>query len=680
MKIEEYKQLTKYEIDDLKNSIKEKWMRFSPDHIRLLPIYNKDALIFRIPEGVKVICDNTFKSSAANIIELPSTLEAIGTNAFCYLKRFKSEEITLPANVKYIADEAFVGDSPIVIITSKLLYLGRDNCAKAKFIVVVDEFLEHTRKLSPNDSDKIVSLSYYNEYKEAENKREIFESELKKKLSAAKIENATPKIYKQYMKLGNEMKDKWPLEAMKLSFQQKYILKSHSWKYSVVKGRYGKGLMSCSGKIVIEEKYDVISCKGNFFTPSRAIARRGDKVDLYYINGDEIELLISDLGEVSVFDKLVLTKELVIIEKGGKYGMMYSRKEFLPLEYDMIAPKEKGFSICKNGLWGYLSTSNSYLTMDIPVEFESVEVLYEVSLYTNCYCIKKDNKYKIVYGSYNSNDSDNMYYDEIVPQYNQSFKVRQGSNWGIINHNGVIVSPVYEDILCSENDKNDVFFAKKEGAWGALRREFDELKTVKDFLYERIENGFLYKDGKCYMIGSDKGYNSIESLEPRSSYFKVSLDGKFGLANYYGREEVEPKYDSIELFGSGSSHCKVTLNDKYGIITTQGDVILEPSYDEISHMEHYTVIVRNGNKYGCLANNDVFSGCKYDMVRRNDNGMVEFLINDKWFYLDPDLNSTEDPSMSAFGCDHLARVVFSRSRSRGPAHMPGGMSVVHGIW
>ena len=94
MKIEEYKQLTKYEIDDLKNSIKEKWMRFSPDHIRLLPIYNKNALIFRIPEGVKVICDNTFKSSAANIIELPSTLEAIGTNAFGYLERFKSEEIT----------------------------------------------------------------------------------------------------------------------------------------------------------------------------------------------------------------------------------------------------------------------------------------------------------------------------------------------------------------------------------------------------------------------------------------------------------------------------------------------------------------------------------------------------------------------------------------------------------
>lgn len=679
MKIEEYKQLTKYEIDDLKNSIKEKWMRFSPDHIRLLPIYNKNALIFRIPEGVKVICDNTFKSSAANIIELPSTLEAIGTNAFCYLTRFKSEEITLPANVKYIADEAFVGDSPIVIITSKLLYLGRDNCAKAKFIVVVDEFLEHTRKLSPNDSDKIVSLSYYNEYKEAENKREIFESELKKKLSAAKIEKATPRIYQQYMKLGEVMKDKWPLEAMELSFERQFLLKSHSWKYSVKKGKNGKGLISSSGKAVIEEKYDAITCKGSFFNPSRVIAERGGKVDLYYINGDEIEMQICDLDKINVFDNLVHSKDLAVIERDGKFGMVWSRKEFLSMEYDMIIPNKRGFSVSKKGLWGYLFLSYYYPTWDIPVEFESVEVLSPEEAIRYTYCIKKNNKYKIVDGELKIEESEKEYYDEIIPQYS-GFKVRQGSNWGIINHNGVIVSPVYEDILCSEYDNNDVFFAKKEGAWGALRREFDKLKTVKDFLYERIENGFLYKDGKYYMIGSDKGYNSIEPLEPRSSYFKISLDGKFGLANYYGREEVEPKYDSIELFGSESSHCKVTLNDKYGIITTQGDVILEPSYDEISHMEHYTVIVRNGNKYGCLANNDVFSGCKYDMVRRNDNGMVEFFINDKWFYLDPDLNSTEDPSMSAFGCDHLARVVFSRSRSRGPAHMPGGMSVVHDIW
>ena len=124
----------------------------------------------------------------------------------------------------------------------------------------------------------------------------------------------------------------------------------------------------------------------------------------------------------------------------------------------------------------------------------------------------------------------------------------------------------------------------------------------------------------------------------------------------------------------------MTLNGKYGIITIEGEVVLDPIYEELGNMEHYTIIVRKGNKYGCLANNDVFSGCNYDMVRRNAEGIAEFLVNGKWTYLDEKLNNTEDVKMSIFGLDHLSRVGFSRGRSRGPAHMPGSMRVEHDIW
>ena len=696
MEIKEYKRLTKCGDDDLKGSIKEKWMMFSPDHTRLLAIYNSNALIFRIPEGVKAICENTFKNSAANVIELPSTLEAIGKNAFYYLKRYKSEDITLPANVKYIADEAFVGAFPIVIITSKLLYLGKNNCARAKFIVVEDEFLEHTRNLRPEDSNKIVSMSYYIEYKEARNKWDLFEAELEKKLSATKIEKATPSIYQQYMKLRDDMKGKWPMEVMELSFKRKFILKSHRWKYSIVKGENGKGLMSSSGKTVIEEKYDRITCKGSFFNPSRAIAERGGKVDLYYIDGDGIEMLISDLDKVSVFDKLVHSKDLLVIEKGGKFGMVCSRKEFLPIEYDMIAQNKKGFSVCKNGLWGYLFSHDYYLHWDIPLEFNSIEVLsrYGDNRYT--YCIQKDNKYKIVDGEYDRKESKTGLYDEIVPLFSDikikdgdklefdyvCAKVRLGDKWGLLGHFGIIVKPLYDDILYFKYGMHHIIFAKKGGLWGALKDEYVKTKIVKDFSFERIENGFLYKDGKYYMINSKRGYDSIEFLDKgwQESYCRVSLNGKYGITDYEGRNLVEPKYDSIELYGPGSSHCKVTLNGKYGIITRDGKVILDPIYEELSNMEHYTIIVRNGNKFGCLANNDVFSGCQFDLVRRNANGMVEFLINGKWSYLDEDLNNTENPRMSMFGQDHLSRVYFSRGGSRGPAHMPGSVSVEHGIW
>ena len=679
MEIEVYKEITKCGMEDLNGSIKDKLMTFSPDHIRLLSINSKNAHIFRIPEGVKIICDNTFKNSAANIIELPSTLEAIGKNAFYNLKRFKSEDFTLPANVKYIADEAFGGASPIVIITSKLLYLGKDNCSNAKFLVVEDEYLEHTRNLRAEDSDKIVSLSYYNEYKKAENKRKLFEADLDKKLKAAKIEKATPRIYQQYMKLGEVMKDKWPLKAMELSFERQFLLKSHSWKYSVKKGKNGKGLISSSGKAVIEEKYDAITCKGSFFNPSRVIAERGGKVDLYYINGDEIEMQICDLDKITVFDNLVHSKDLAVIERDGKFGMVWSRKVFLSMEYDMIIPYKRGFSVSKKGLWGYLFLSYYYPTWDIPVEFESVEVLSpeEANRYT--YCIKKNNKYKIVDGKLKIEESEKEYYDEIIPQYS-GFKVRLGDKWGLINRFGVIVEPIYDDIIYARYGYNDIIFAKEKEFWGVLKKENEQLTIIKDFQYERIENGFLYKDGKCYMLNSDKGYDTIEPLESGSSYCIVSMNGKVGIATYGGRELMKPKYDSIKLFGPRSSHCKVTLNGKYGIITIEGEVILDPIYEELGNMEHYTIIVRKGNKYGCLANNDVFSGCNYDMVRRNAEGIAEFLVNGKWTYLDEKLNNTEDVKMSIFGLDHLSRVGFSRGRSRGPAHMPGSMRVEHDIW
>lgn len=679
MEIEAYKEITKCGMEDLNGSIKDKLMTFSPDHIRLLSINSKNAHIFRIPEGVKIICDNTFKNSAANIIELPSTLEAIGKNAFYNLKRFKSEDFTLPANVKYIADEAFGGASPIVIITSKLLYLGKDNCSNAKFLVVEDEYLEHTRNLRAEDSDKIVSLSYYNEYKKAENKRKLFEAALDKKLKAAKIEKATPRIYQQYMKIGEVMKDKWPLEAMELSFERQFLLKSHSWKYSVKKGKNGKGLISSSGKAVIEEKYDAITCKGSFFNPTRVIAERGGKVDLYYINGDEIEMQICDLDKIIVFDNLVHSKDLAVIERDGKFGIVWSRKEFLSMEYDMITPNKRGFSVCKKGLWGYLFLSYYYPTWDIPVEFESVEVLSpeEANRYT--YCIKKNNKYKIVDGKLKIEEREKEYYDEIIPQYS-GFKVRLGDKWGLINRFGVIVEPIYDDIIYVRYGYHDIIFAKEKEFWGVLKKENEQLTIIKDFQYERIENGFLYKDGKYYMLNSDKGYDTIEPLESGSSYCIVSMNGKVGIATYGGRELMKPTYDSIELFGPRSSHCKVTLNGKYGIITIEGEVILDPIYEELGNMEHYTIIVRKGNKYGCLANNDVFSGCNYDMVRRNAEGIAEFLVNGKWTYLDEKLNNTEDVKMSIFGLDHLSRVGFSRGRSRGPAHMPGSMRVEHDIW
>ena len=670
MDINQYKQITSVSEEDLRNSINEKWMSFSPDYKRLLEISNNKARVFRIPEGVEVICDNAFDHSYAETIQLPSTLKAIGEKAFVHIWRFNNRDFPLPENVEYVADNAFIEFSPFVIITSKLLYWGKGNCKYSPFIIVPDNLLDYYKKLQPKDKERFVSLSYYNEYKEAEKLRNDYEQKLKDDLKKAGKKRATPEDCKRLLQIEEQIKGKWPMKTMELSFQREFILKSHNWKYSVVKGNNGKGVVSCSGHTVADFKYDKITCKGDFINSARIIAERNGIFDIYYLKGDECLCALLDLDKIMIYDDLLKCKDLIVIEKDAKYGIVGEGKIILPIEYDVIEHSDKSFTFSKNGLWG-CATIDETLTLVYPSEYESISIYNYIDAFY--FVLQKNKKYKItsnrrdrkdtpfvydkverfpngdfkvgignkfgVMNQYNWGKDDMCIFDDVIPIIDHYYKYRINGKFDIFNLRydvNTMRQPEYDEI---ENWRN-VFYGKKGNLWGAINGR----GVTKEFAYDRFEKNILFKGDKQILLNDDKFY------------------------------------DSIELFSPNSTHYKVMLEGKYGIINNEGIVVLKPEYDEMGNMEHYTLIVRKGDKYGCLANSGRFSGCNYDSVRRDAYGYVEFLIDGEWKYLDRKLRPTQYVSMSEFGPDHLVKVVYYGGRGQRASHMPYSGGVIKEEW
>lgn len=116
------------------------------------------------------------------------------------------------------------------------------------------------------------------------------------------------------------------------------------------------------------------------------------------------------------------------------------------------------------------------------------------------------------------------------------------------------------------------------------------------------------------------------------------------------------KDDDLQITISyGELHIIVNHNGKYGAIDIDGNEILPIDYDEIIQ-DHYNhvVIVRQGEKYGCLSDENVFSGCSFDGVRkRSRRYIMEFLKDGRWVLLDKNNQPTKKQADAYYGKPHL---------------------------
>ena len=107
-----------------KQDIQEGWsdefgVRYSSDGRRLLYSTHRDGNIvcssgvkeYKIKNGTVVICDNAFESGVLESIELPDSIEKIGSGVFSGCKNLK--QINIPANIYYFGERAFSGCSSL---------------------------------------------------------------------------------------------------------------------------------------------------------------------------------------------------------------------------------------------------------------------------------------------------------------------------------------------------------------------------------------------------------------------------------------------------------------------------------------------------------------------------------------------------------------------------------------
>lgn len=116
------------------------------------------------------------------------------------------------------------------------------------------------------------------------------------------------------------------------------------------------------------------------------------------------------------------------------------------------------------------------------------------------------------------------------------------------------------------------------------------------------------------------------------------------------------KDDDLQITISyGELHIIVNHNGKYGVIDIDGNEILPIAYDEIvQDHDNYVVIVRQGEKYGCLSDDNVFSGCNFDGVRkRSRRYIMEFLKDGRWVLLDKNNQPTKKQADAHYGNRHL---------------------------
>lgn len=98
---------SKVSMEDREKGIRDEFdVLFSEDHTRLLDA-PKNLETYIVPEGTKVICFDAFFGCNIMSIELPSTLECIGWNAFYHCSNLK--EVKLPKGLRRLEGEAFVG-------------------------------------------------------------------------------------------------------------------------------------------------------------------------------------------------------------------------------------------------------------------------------------------------------------------------------------------------------------------------------------------------------------------------------------------------------------------------------------------------------------------------------------------------------------------------------------------
>ncbi len=270
--------------------------------------------------------------------------------------------------------------------------------------------------------------------------------------------------------INTEYKD---IKTLKEGYKNEYIIVNDNNQY---------GIISTTGTVIIEPKYEDVK----YLNSSEMFAIKDAGV-WKLINKDN-QILI-DGG----YDNIIEAKgENVVVEKGGKYGVVTTKnEEKIPVEYEQIKYTFSIYYIAKTGgKYGIINLNNeqvkdfNYINMDyvekgdfIQADVSDTEtVIFDNNLSEKINGIVSEiNQEKGYIKVYTNNEYKyyNFKFEEKkssdILTSNNLFLSKKDGKYGYVNKEGkVIVDYIYED----GTEQNSCGFAavKKDGVWGSINK------------------------------------------------------------------------------------------------------------------------------------------------------------------------------------------------------------------
>ena len=270
--------------------------------------------------------------------------------------------------------------------------------------------------------------------------------------------------------VNTEYKD---IKTLKEGYKNEYIIVNDNNQY---------GIISTTGTVIIEPKYEDVKYLNN--SETFAIKDAG----VWKLINKDNQILI-DGG----YDNIIEAKgENVVVEKGGKYGVVTTKnEEKIPVEYEQIKYTFSIYYIAKTGgKYGIINLNNeqvkdfNYINMDyvekgdfIQADVSDTEtVIFDNNLSEKINGIVSEiNQEKGYIKVYTNNEYKyyNFKFEEKkssdILTSNNLFLSKKDGKYGYVNKEGkVIVDYIYED----GTEQNSCGFAavKKDGVWGSINK------------------------------------------------------------------------------------------------------------------------------------------------------------------------------------------------------------------
>ena len=270
--------------------------------------------------------------------------------------------------------------------------------------------------------------------------------------------------------VNTEYKD---IKTLKEGYKNEYIIVNDNNQY---------GIISTTGTVIIEPKYEDVKYLNN--SEMFAIKDAG----VWKLINKDTQILI-DGG----YDNIIEAKgENVVVEKGGKYGVVTTKnEEKIPVEYEQIKYTFSIYYIAKTGgKYGIINLNNeqvkdfNYINMDyvekgdfIQADVSDTEtVIFDNNLSEKINGIVSEiNQEKGYIKVYTNNEYKyyNFKFEEKkssdILTSNNLFLSKKDGKYGYVNKEGkVIVDYIYED----GTEQNSCGFAavKKDGVWGSINK------------------------------------------------------------------------------------------------------------------------------------------------------------------------------------------------------------------